>query len=82
MNRLTIILTSIVCVMSILFFITANNQIQFAFTYSQMTNQSKQLLQNQNNTLTVLASAIEDELNEAISILNLTAKYPAVSNIQ
>jgi hypothetical protein len=68
--------------MSILFFITANNQIQFAFTYSQMTNQSKQLLQNQNNTLTVLASAIEDELNEAISILNLTAKYPAVSNIQ
>ena len=82
MNRLTIILTSIVCVMSTLFFITANNQSQFAFTYSQMTNQSKLILQNQNNTLTVLASAIEDELNQAISILNLTAKYPAVSNIQ
>ena len=45
-----------------------------------MTNQSKQILQNQNNTLTVLASTIEDELNQAIDILNITARDPAVSN--
>src|SRR4051812_177164 len=83
MNRLTVILANIVfCVISTLFFITANNQGLFAFSYAQMTNQSKQILQNQNNTLTVLASTIEDELNQAITILDVTTRDPAVSNTQ
>jgi len=78
-----VILASIVfCVISTLFFITANNQGLFAFSYAQMTNQSKQILQNQNNTLTVLASTIEDELNQAITILDVTTRDPAVSNTQ
>lgn len=45
-----------------------------------MTNQTKQILQNQNNTLIVLAASIEDKLNQAIDILNVTGKDPAVSN--
>jgi hypothetical protein len=80
MNRLTVVIVSIVSVVSALFFITANDQSLIAFSYPQMTNQSKQILQNQNNTLTVLASTIEDELNQAIDILNVTARDPAVSN--
>ncbi len=83
MNRITIILlASMVCVISTLFFITANNQNLFTFSYSQTTTQSKQILLNQNNTLTVLASTIEDELNQAINILNVTSRDPAVSNTQ
>lgn len=81
MKQLTVIIVSIVCVISALFFIAANNPTSlFDFSYPQMTNQSKQILQNQNNTLTVLASTIEDELNQAIDILNITARDPAVSN--
>ncbi|MGN6624580.1 MAG: cache domain-containing protein [Candidatus Nitrosocosmicus sp.] len=81
MNRFTVIVVVIVCVVSTLFFISANNQNLFAFSsYPQMTNQTKQILQNQNNTLIVLADSIEDILNQAIDILNVTSKDPAVSN--
>jgi hypothetical protein len=80
MKLLTVIIVSIVCVIFALFLITANDPRLFAFSYPQMTNQSKKILQNQNNTLTVLASTIEDELNQAIDILNITARDPAVSN--
>lgn len=80
MNRLTLIVVIIVCVVSTLLFISANNQNLFAFSYPQMTNQTKQILQNQNNTLIVLAATIEDKLNQAIDILNVTSKDHAVSN--
>jgi hypothetical protein len=80
MKQLTVIIVSIACVISALFLITANDPRPFAFSYPQMTNPSKQILQNQNNTLTVLASTIEDELNQGIDILNITARDPAVSN--
>jgi Cache domain len=80
MKQLTVIIVSIVRVISALFLIPANNLNLFNFSYPQMTNQSKQILQNQNNTLIVLASTIEDELNQAIDILNITARDPAVSN--
>lgn len=80
MNRLTLIVVIIVCVVSTLSFISANNQNLFAFSYPQMTNQTKQILQNQNNTLIVLAATIEDKLKQAIDILNVTSKDPEVSN--
>jgi len=80
MKQSTVIIVSIVCVISALFLIPANNLNLFDFSYPQLTNQSKQILQNQNNTLMVLASTIEDELNQAIDILNITARDPAVSN--
>jgi hypothetical protein len=80
MKQSTVIIVSIVSVISALFFTTANNLNLFDFSYSQMTNQRKQILQNKNNTLIVLASIIEDELNQAIDILNITARDPAVSN--
>ena len=71
---------SIVYVISTLFFITSNNRSLFAFSYLQMTNQSKQILQNQNNILIVLAFTIEDELNQAVEILIVATRDPAVSN--
>jgi hypothetical protein len=79
MNRLTVIVVIIVFVVSTLFFISADSQNLFAFSYPQMTNQTKLILQNQNNTLIVLAATIEDKLNQAIDILNVTSKDPAVS---
>ncbi len=74
MKQSTVIIVSIVCVISALFLVPANNLNLFDFSYPQITNQSKQILQNQNNTLIVLASTIEDELNQAIDILNITAQ--------